>query len=416
MNFMKTIFLIPAIGFSLFFGAAANAVTPAIDEVAKLIASDGESSDYLGYSVAVDGDTAVVGVYGDDDLGSESGAAYIFTRDSSGVWSQQQKLTASDGAADDRFGWSVAVDGDTVVIGKESWDFFAPPPGAAYVFTRDSAGVWSEQQKLTAYDGEAGDYFGQSVALSLDTIVIGAAGDDDVGTNAGSAYVYTRDSAGLWSLQQKLTANFGADNDSFGNSLDLDGDTTVIGTSGYYFDSDGIAIQSGAAYAFTRDSSGVWTEQELSPNVNVETEWYGKAVAVSGDSIVVGAYGDNQVDLGAGATYLFTRDSAGLWSLQQKLVASDGAAYDKFGFSVDMDGGNLVVGAYTDDDNGTDAGSVYLFTRDTSGVWNEQLNMLSSDGLDYDYLGYAVGISASTVVAVLMSSISCPLPMGLTSP
>ena len=397
--FMKTIFLIPAIGFSLFFGAAANAVTPAIDEVAKLIASDGEFADYLGYSVAVDGDTALVGVYGDDDLGNESGAAYIFTRDSAGVWSQQQKLTASDGLADDRFGWAVAVHGDTAVIGKESWDFFAPPPGAAYVFTRDSAGLWSEQQKLTAYDGEAGDYFGESVALSLDTIVIGASGDDDVATGSGAAYVYTRDSAGLWSLQQKLTANFGTDNDSFGRSLDVDGDTAVIGTSGYYLDSDGTYIQSGFAYAFTRDSSGVWTEQELSPNVNVDSDWYGRAVAVSGDSIVVGAYGDSQIDLGAGATYLFNQDSAGVWSLQQKLIASDAAASDNFGFSVDMDGDNLVVGAYREDANGTDAGSVYVFTRDTSGVWNEQLKLLSSDGLDYDYLGFSVGISASTVVA-----------------
>ena len=397
--FMKTLYLLQLAGFALFFASSASAVTPAIDEVAKLIASDGESSDYLGYSVAVDGDTALVGVYGDDDLGSEAGAAYIFTRDSAGVWSQQQKLTASDGAADDRFGWAVAVHGDTAVIGKESWDFFAPPPGAAYVFTRDSAGIWSEQQKLTAYDGEAGDYFGESVALSLDTIVIGAYGDDDAGTESGSAYVYTRDSAGVWSLQQKLTAISGTDNDWFGRSIDVDGDTAVIGAWGYYIDSDGIAIQSGFAYAFTRDSSGVWTGQELSPNVNVDSEWYGRAVAVSGDSIAVGAYGDSQIDLGAGATYLFNRDSAGVWSLQQKLIASDGAASDKFGFSVDMDGDNMVVGAYTDDDNGIDAGSAYVFTRDTTGVWNEQVKLLSSDGLDYDYLGYAVGISASTVVA-----------------
>ncbi|MEN8178026.1 MAG: choice-of-anchor D domain-containing protein [Pseudomonadota bacterium] len=396
---MKRIYLIPAIGFSLLYGAAANAVTPTIDEVAKLMASDGESADYLGYAVSVDGDTAVVGVYGDDDLGSESGAAYIFTRDSAGVWSQQQKLIASDGAADDRFGWAVDVHGDTVVIGKESWDFFAPPPGAAYVFTRDSAGVWGEQQKLTAYDGEAGDYYGQKVALNLDTIVIGAAGDDDLGTNSGAAYVYTRDSAGLWGLQQKLTASFGADNDSFGNSLDLDGDTTVIGNSAYYFDTDGSVVQSGSAYAFTRDTSGVWTEQELDPNVNVDAAWYGKAVTVSGDAIAVGAYGDSQIDLGAGATYLFSRDTAGVWSLQQKLIASDAAANDKFGFSIDMDGDNLAIGAYTDDDNGTDAGSVYVFSRDTTGVWNEQLKLLSSDGVDYDYLGFSVGVSASTVVA-----------------
>jgi len=396
---MKRVYLVPAIGFSLFYGAAANAVTPAINEVAKLIASDGEASDYLGYSVAIDGDTAVVGVYGDDDLGSEAGAAYVFTRDSSGVWSQQQKLTASDGVADDRFGWSVDVNGDTIVVGKESWDFFAPPPGAAYVFTRDSAGVWSEQQKLTALDGEPGDYFGDAVAVSLDTIVIGADGDDDVGSNTGAAYVFIRDSSGVWSQQQKLTASNGVDNDSFGNVVDLDGDAAVIGTSGYYLDDNGTAVQSSTAYAFTRDSNGAWTEQELDPNVNVDTEWYGRAVAVSGDTIAVGAYGDSQIDVFAGATYLFNRDSAGVWTLQQKITASDGANNDKFGFSLDLDGDNLVVGAYTNDDNGTDSGSAYVFTRDANGVWNEQLKLLSSDGADYDYLGYSVGISASSVIA-----------------
>lgn len=395
---MKRIYLIPAIGFSLFYGAAANAVTPTINEVAKLIASDGAASDYLGYSVAIDGDTAVVGVYGDDALGSEAGAAYVFVRDSSGAWIQQQKITASDGAADDRFGWSVDVYGDTMVVGKESWDFFAPPPGAAYVFTRDSAGVWSEQQKLTAFDGEPGDYFGDAVAVSLDTIVIGADGDDDVGSNTGAAYVYVRDSAGYWSLQQKVTASNGVDNDSFGNVVDLDGDTAVIGTAGYYFDTDGTAVQSGTAYAFTRDSNGVWTEQELDPSVNVDTEWYGRAVAVSGDTIAVGAYGDSDVASFAGATYLFKRDSAGVWTLQQKITASDGANNDKFGFSLDLDGDNLVVGAYTDDDNGTDSGSAYVFTRDANGLWNEQLKLLSSDGVDYDYFAFSVGISASSVL------------------
>jgi hypothetical protein len=394
---MKKIYLIPAFGLSLFYAAATSAVTPTINEVAKLIASDGEASDYLGYSVAIDGDTAVVGVYGDDDLGSEAGAAYVFTRDSSGTWNQQQKLTASDGAADDRFGWSVGVDGDTIVVGRESWDFFAPPPGAAYVFTRDSAGVWSEQQKLTAFDGEAGDYFGDAVAVSLDTIVIGADGDDDMGSNTGAAYVYVRDSAGDWNLQQKLTASIATDNDSFGNVVALDGDTAVIGTSGYYLDDSGIAVQSSTAYAFTRDSNGVWSAQELDPGVNVETEWYGRAVAVSGDTIAVGAYGDSQIDVFAGATYLFSRDDAGIWNLQQKITASDGANNDKFGFSLDLDGTSLVVSAYTNDDNGTDSGSAYVFTRDGDGVWNEQLKLLSSDGADYDYLGFSVGISTTSV-------------------
>ncbi|MEN8130027.1 MAG: choice-of-anchor D domain-containing protein [Pseudomonadota bacterium] len=398
---MKTIFLLPAIGFSLFFGAAAHAVTPAIDEVAKLVAGDAEASDYLGYSVAVDGDTALVGVYGDDDLGSEAGAAYVFTRDSAGVWSQQQKLTASDGAADDRFGWAVAVQGDTAVIGKESWDFFAPPPGAAYLFTRDSAGGWSEQQKLTAYDGEAGDYFGEALALSGDTVVVGAYGDDDMGDSSGSAYVFTRDSAGLWSLQQKLLASHDTSGENFGRSVGLDGDTAVISAIGY--DYNGTLIDSGMAYVFTRDSAGVWSEQgALIPSDNADYNQFGKSVAVSGDTLVVGCSGDDQIAYNTGAAYVFTRDTGGVWSEWQKLIASDASYNESFGFAVDLDGDNLVVGAYLDDDNGTDSGSAYVFTRDAGGVWSEQLKLLASDGLAYDYFGgygtKAVGISGSTVI------------------
>ena len=396
---MKKIYLIPAIGFSLVYGAAANAVTPAINEVAKLLASDGVASDYLGYSVAIKGDTAVVGAYGDDDLGSEAGAAYVFIRDSSGVWTQQQKLTASDGVADDRFGWRVDVDGDTIVVGKESWDFFAPPPGAAYVFTRDSNGVWSEQQKLTAFDGEAGDYFGEAVAVSLDTIVIGADGDDDIGTNTGAVYVYVRDSGGIWNLQQKLTASNGVDNDSFGNAVDLDGETAVVGTSNFYYDDTGTYVQTSTAYAFTRDSNGNWSEQELDPLVNVENEDFGKSVAVSGDTIAVGSPEDDDVELSEGAVYLFNRDTTGVWSLQQKVTASDGGNNDNLGFSIGLDGDNLVASAYTDDDNGTDSGSAYLFTRDDNGVWNEQLKLVSSDGVDYDYFGFSVAISASSIIS-----------------
>jgi len=300
---MKRMYLILTIGFSLFYGAAANAVTPTIDEVTKLLANDGESSDYLGYSVDVNGDTAVIGSYGDDDLGSQSGSAYVYTRDSAGVWSLQQKLTASDGVSDDRFGWTVSLDGDTAVIGTESWDFFAPPPGAAYVFTRDTAGVWSEQQKLTAFDGEAGDHFGESLTLNGDTIVVGAYGDDDMGTDAGAAYIYTRDSAGLWNLQQKITASSGTSDDWFGRSLDLDGDTTVIGAWGY--DYHGTIVQSGHVYVFTRDTAGVWTEQqELTPGVNVDYDWYGRSVTVSGDTVVVGAYGDDDNGTDAGSAYV----------------------------------------------------------------------------------------------------------------
>jgi hypothetical protein len=120
-------------------------------------------------------------------------------------------------------------------------------------------------------------------------------------------------------------------------------------------------------------------------------------VAVSLDTIVIGADGDDDMGSNTGAAYVYVRDSAGVWNLQQKITASDGANNDKFGFSLDLDGTSLVVSAYTDDDNGTDSGSAYVFIRDGDGVWNEQLKLHSSDGAEYDYLGFSVGISATSV-------------------
>ena len=198
----------------------------------ELTASDGAANDYFGYSVSVSGDTAVIGAYGKI---SDQGAAYVFVR-SSGVWSQQQKLTASDGAASDDFGYSVSVSGDTAVIGADGNNSLQ---GAAYVFVR-SSGVWSQQQELTASDGAANDYFGYSVSVSGDTAVIGAYGKNSF---QGAAYVFVR-SSGVWSQQQELTASDGAANDYFGGSVSVSGDTAVIGASGKN-------SNQGAAYVFT---------------------------------------------------------------------------------------------------------------------------------------------------------------------
>ena len=271
---------------------------------AKRTADDGAAGDYFGISVAVDGDTAVVGAYQNDDNGTGSGSAYVFTR-TSGVWSQTAKLTADDGAAEDNFGWSVAVDGDTAVVGAHQNEDNGTNSGAAYVFTRTS-GVWSQTVKLTADDGAAGDYFGVSVAVDGDTAVVGAYLDDDKGTNSGSAYVFVKPASGWADGTQtvKLTADDGATGDRFGVSVAVDGDTAVVGA---YLDDDN-GISSGSAYVFVKPASG-WAD------------------------------GTQSV----------------------KLTADDGAAEDWFARSVAVDGDTAVVGAYLDDDNGDDSGSAYMF-------------------------------------------------------
>ena len=199
----------------------------------KLTASDGAALDFFGYSVSVSGETAMVGAISKNH---GQGAAYVFVR-SGGVWSQQQELTASDGASNDAFGNSLSVSGDTAMIGayvKNSQQ------GAAYVFVRSGA-VWSQEQELTASDGAANTRFGFSISVSGNTAVIGSPWNLSAG---GAAYIFVRGS-GTWSQQQELTAADGVVPDQFGLSVSLSGDTALIGAR---FKNN----NQGAAYVFVR--------------------------------------------------------------------------------------------------------------------------------------------------------------------
>jgi len=361
----------------------------------KLTASDGATSDYFGISVALSGDTALVGAYYDDaGANSDQGSAYVFTR-SGTTWTQQTRLTASDGAADDYFGISVALSGDTALAGAY-WDDVGAnsDQGSAYVFTR-SGTTWSEQAHLTASDGAAYDYFGRSVALSGDTALVGAY-SDDVGANdnQGSAYVFTR-SGTTWSLQQKLTASDGAASDHFGHSVALSGDTALVGA---YYDDVGANTDQGSAYVFTR-SGTTWSEQaHLTALDGAAWDNFGFSVALSGDTALVGAYGDNVgANLDQGSAYVFTR-SGTTWSEQAHLTASDGAAVDNFGFSVALSGDTALVGADSDDVGANlDQGSAYVFTRSGT-TWSQQAHLTASGGAAYDFFGVSVALSGDTAL------------------
>jgi len=269
----------------------------------KLTASDGAAGDLFGGSVAISGDTAVVGAFYDDiGSNSEQGSAYVFVR-SGTTWAQQQKLTASDGAASDSFGMSVAISGDTVVVGAY-YNTISPNTmqGSAYVFVR-SGGTWAQQAKLVASDGAAGDFFGRAVAVSEDTAIVGAIGSDiGVVEEQGSAYVFVR-SGVTWTQQAKLVASDGVDIDWFGFSVDISGDTAVVGA--LYCDID-TNLDQGSAYVFIR-SGTTWTQQaKLMASDGAADDLFGRSIAISGDTILVGADRD---DIGAnvdqGSAYVF---------------------------------------------------------------------------------------------------------------
>ncbi len=371
----------------------------------KLPSAAAAEYDEFGYSVAVDGNTAVVGARGDE---SDTGAAYIFTKDSDG-WSQVAKLTASDGATDDEFGISVAVDGDTntIVVGargdKNTVGGTDVSTGSAYVFTKGSDG-WSQTAKLTASDGAADDEFGISVAVDGGTVVVGAYQDDDNGGESGSAYVFTKPTNGPWvstDTAAKLTASDGAADDEFGISVAVDGGTVVVGA--YQDDDNG--GESGSAYVFTKPTNGPWvstdTAAKLTASDGAADDEFGISVAVDGGTVVVGAYQDDDNADQSGSAYVFTKPDTG-WAdsnTAAKLTASDGAAGDEFGHSVAVDGDTVVVGAYQDDDYGTSSGSAYVFTADSSGEWSQKTKLTASDGAPYDYLGVSVGVEGGTVLA-----------------
>lgn len=220
----------------------------------------------------------VIGTPGDDN---QLGSAYIFTR-SGMVWSEQQKLMPDKGP-NGQFGDSVSINGDTVAIGTTFDLGNGTSSGAAYIFTQ-SGMVWTQQQKLTPNDGEAVDLFGDSVSINGDTVVVGSSADDDNGSNSGSAYVFTR-SGVTWSLQQKLIASDGTGSDMFGTSVAIEEDTIVIGANF----GDGNGTESGLAYSFKRNGTN-WAEQRrLRVSNGADNDDFGISVAISGTKVIGGA-------------------------------------------------------------------------------------------------------------------------------
>ncbi len=387
-------------------GGWANSSSP----TATLTASDKRTFDRFGFSVAVDGDTVVVGATEDDDNGLDSGSAYVFAKPASGGWvtaTETAKLTAFDGAADDEFGFSVAVDGDTVVVGARADDDSGSQSGSAYVFTKPVSGGWAtatETAKLTASDAAAYGLIGTSVALDGDTMVLGAPGDDDNGQYSGAAYVFVKPASG-WAdatetakLTTWLNASGAAAGGKFGTSVALDGDTMVLGAPG----DDENGLESGAAYVFAKPANGVWaaaTETaKLTAFDGAAGDRFGNSVAVDGDTVVVGAWSDDGTGSNSGSAYLFVKPANGWVTATEtaKLTASDAAAYDQFGKSVALDGDTLVVGSWSDD---AYAGSAYLFIRPAGG-WataNETAKLTASDGAAGDWFGTSVAVDGDKV-------------------
>lgn len=425
-------------------------------EIAKITASDGKQDDEFGYSVAISGNTVVVGGPQNDDNGYNSGAAYIFYRDAGGVdnWGEIVKITArnDDWWETREFGYSVAITGDTLAVGapqyyggvyifyrnqggtdnwgevkkltgKSSSEFGASVSingdlvlvgaprdedngfnsGSAYIFYRNHGGPnnWGEVKKFTAGDIMAHDWFGKSVAIDNDTIVIGVSNKDDIGNSSGVVYIFYRDHGGNdnWGEFKKFTSSDNGGSDRFGQSVSIRGDMLVVGANSV----------DGSAYVYYRNYGGSdnWGEvAKIIPTDGVWNDYFGHCVAASDNTMVVGAYGDDDNGSNNGAHYIYYRDQGGSdnWELIKKSVSSDGRGIDwggdYFGRSISICEDTLVVGAPWDDDNGTSSGAAYVYYRDrgTTDNWGLVKKIIASDSVTGDHFGQAVSVSGDTIV------------------
>ena len=351
----------------------------------KLSPSDANARDKFGVSVAIDGNFAVIGAYQNDSNGIDSGAVYVFEYTGS-TWLQRQKLTALDASSGARFGRSVAIEADTIVVGA----YFDNNTGSAYIFTH-SSGVWSQQAKLTAHDAENGDNFGCSVALSGDTAMIGAYYDDDL---AGSAYVFIR-TGSTWAFEQKLTASDTVAGDRFGNSVAIDANTALIGSYNRCLPGVNYA---GSVYYFTRTAS-VWSQQSvLKASDPSSADHFGCSVAFDANIAVIGAYecDINSID-NVGAAYIFSKTVSG-WSQQQKLIDNDDpCANEDFGRSVAIESNAIFVGCPYNRVDGNQTGSVFEFVK-TGQSWTQQQTFSASDSNDGDNFGFSTAVSGRNLI------------------
>ncbi len=346
-------------------------------------ASDGGSQDKLGSSLAVDMDHALIGAPGHPDF-TDKGAVYAINA-TNGAWGDQKKLTASDGEPGDTFGSSVAIDGYWGLVGADG-------AGSAYLFHRDGD-VWTETQKLTPQT--TAPFFGFSVAISGNTLVVGAYGADNF---AGAAFVYEFDGA-RWQPSAALTAPNPMAFDFFGASVAVSGNSIAVGAYGE---------EVGAVYMFDRQAEAWDLTEELRPNDLKPGDSFGRVVALNASKLVCGAPRHDSNGTDAGAVYTFI-SSGSTWPLEQKLVGGDSMGGDRFGTSVAVNDHLIIIGApLWDDASGiTDRGAAYLFANDGT-EWLEETKLVACSpyGWFEDEMGTAVSVSdnVALVATVLADS------------
>ncbi|MBF0622121.1 MAG: tandem-95 repeat protein, partial [Magnetococcales bacterium] len=368
-------------------------------ETEALVPSAAEAGDDIGQAVAVSGDVALISATGDDDQGSNAGAAYLYTKQTDGSWTQTTKLTASDGSAGESFGNALDVDGTTAVVGAVS----ANTTGAVYLFEKASETSWTESEIVAPSDLIASDQFGYAVALDGTRMIVSAPGQDgaDDTPSAGAAYIFEQQENGSWSQVAKLVADVLINGDGLGYRVALSGGLAVLTTPS----GDANGTDKGAAYVFERLSDGSWDQTAILADPDASGIGFGDDVAIKGNTIIVSDSRDDTGGADKGSIYFFEKGSSG-WTYVATQQASDGVAADLFGGAIAVDGDQLVVGATGDDDNGSNSGSIYVHALNSA--YNDTPILSGSMLVVAGSTNGSETILVSTLVDGLISDVDSP--------
>ena len=410
--------------------------------IKRVVSPDRFGYGQFGSSVAISGNRLIVGAYGEgvESSGTRSyevGAAYIFRKidDEPANWGLEKRLTAPSRKADDRFGFSVAISGDQVIVGADQQDADDSESnvvwnaGAAYIFRegKNGAGNWGMAKKVVAYTRHAFDLLGYSVSISGDNALVGAWGDDEdeMGENpvpeAGSVFSFSKDRNGVenWGGRLKITASDRAGGwELYGESVAISGQFAVVGAPGETKDANGLnAILTGppgAAYILY-NNAGKWEQvNKICAPARYQGDLFGSSVAIYGDYVVVGAkhnsYGSSEENYvsRSGAVYIYKKDQGGSnnWGLVKKLTTNNRKADDLFGQTISIYGSYIVVGAPGEDEDSNeagfmeDAGAAYVFKNSgtTGDNWIQIKKLTASDRSSFDFFGYSVAINGTNII------------------
>ncbi len=382
------------------------------EEKNKIIASDRTEDNYFGNCVDVDGNYAIVGAYHKDNY---TGAAYIFKENTSGNWIQVAKLTASDRAVDDYFGYSVSISGDFAMVGAYREDENAlgdetvSNAGSVYIFKNDGSDNWSQVQKKIASNRSENNYYGYSVSVNGEYAVVGAYG---YRSSRGLAYVLKKGTSDAWSEIQIIYSTDGSAYDCFGSSVSIDETTRAVIVGAENEDEDAenknTLYSAGSAYIFNNDGSDSYSQtQKIVPDSSYREDHagFGSSVSISGSYVVVGTPYESHTGA-SGTVYIFKNNGSGNWTQNSRITAgSDSDNNSFYGRSVAIEGDYVIIGAEGEGDDASgnnyksSAGAVYFLKNDGSGNWTQENKIVASDRNSSDSFGCSVAISGEWIIS-----------------